>query len=280
MQQLEIQKFDLAKDSMSRIKKKEIAKEIKIVAEGDSWFNYPLVLDVIDHLRKMKYCISRQAEPGDTLENMIFGSEYKISRRQNTVTNFGQLDLKETLQDIKSYKPSFVLFSGGGNDIVGDEMRFYINHRLSGKNLIRKAIFTNVVYKVLKPMILDFCYKVWHVDKKIDILMDGYDYAKPNGTSYYRIKGPWLLPNFGTKAIEDRKVQEKIIKYLVDTFNEMLKEIAQENTHFHHIDLRGMFPYDHQWHNEIHLRSNEYKKVALKYHKKMVSILGYDPLKN
>ena len=48
----------------------------KIVAEGDSWFNYPLGIDIIDCLRgNHDYMINNYAKPGDTLENMIYGTD-------------------------------------------------------------------------------------------------------------------------------------------------------------------------------------------------------------
>ncbi len=41
---------------------------------------------------------------------------------------------------------------------------------------------------------------------------------------------------------------------LRERFNEMLKEFDSSLPRFHHIDLRGMFPDDGQWHNEIHIK--------------------------
>ncbi len=108
--------------------------------------------------------------------------------------------------------------------------------------------------------------------------MDGYDYARPNGKKYLGIVGPWILPNFGRKAITNKTQQKAIIKYLVDEYNKMLADMDKKNPRFHHIDLRGKFPHDHQWHNEIHLKGDEYRVVAGMYHERMMKILGKDPL--
>ena len=91
--------------------------------------------------------------------------------------------------------------------------------------------------------------------------MDGYDYARPNGKKYLGIVGPWILPNFGRKAITNKPQQKAIIKYLVDEYNKMLADMDKKNPRFHHIDLRGQFPRDEQWHNEIHLKGKGYEKV-------------------
>ncbi len=138
MQTLESLKTQLERSSAQRLRRRSTLREIKIVAEGDSWFAYPLVLDVIDHLRRMKYCVYKHSEPGDTLENMVFGSEFKMIRRLNNARHLGPLDLQETLNSVRKYKPRFALFSAGGNDVVGQEMGFYLNHKNSGQPLIRK----------------------------------------------------------------------------------------------------------------------------------------------
>lgn len=84
----------------------------------------------------------------------------------------------------------------------------------------------------------------------------------------------------GKKDITNRNDQMKIIKSLVDIFNEMLNDLQIDFNNFHYINLRDMFPKDEQWHNEIHLKNKGYDIVAEKYHLKIKSILGYDPLSN
>ena len=51
---------------------KEASPQQRIVAEADSWFDYPVGLDILDH-RKRDYGYGnfKVAEAGDTLENMV-----------------------------------------------------------------------------------------------------------------------------------------------------------------------------------------------------------------
>ena len=53
---------------------KEASPQQRIVAEADSWFDYPVGLDILDH-RKRDYGYGnfKVAEAGDTLENMVNG---------------------------------------------------------------------------------------------------------------------------------------------------------------------------------------------------------------
>lgn len=273
MNQVQRKKLNLEAESERGLRYDSSKKAIKIVAEGDSWFDYPFVLDTIDWLREMGYFIHKNAVAMDTLENMVYGTDYKIIHKLKGVKNFGPRDLQETMTSIRKHKPRFVLFSGGGNDIVGKDLSQYLFHKHLTDDVFREDLFRKNIEKFIKPAIKQFCDYVWKVDANIDIMMDGYDYAKPNGKAYAKIIGPWLLPTFGAKAITDRTEQDAIIKKLIDGFNEVLVEFDNSFPKFHHIDLRGMFPDDKQWHNEIHLRAVGYKLVAFKYHDKMQELL-------
>lgn len=270
------EKIELEHFSEMMLLSKTVKHERKLVVEGDSWFDYPLTKDIIDHLRKMGYAIKRHSKHGDTLENMVFGSEYSI--RGNVAVNNGNRSLQEVLTSIRIHNPRFVLFSAGGNDVVGSEFEQYLNHKDSGLKLFKEDVF-NQNLLVMKNAIVKFLNSVWEVNPDIDVLMDGYDYAKPNGTTFKGISGPWVLPGFAKKNILNRKTeQEPIIKALVDGFNGILSDLDHQYGKFHHIDLRGVFPEDRMWDNEIHLKSQGYKKVADLYHQKMEKIAGFNPV--
>lgn len=103
-----------------------------LVAEGDSWFDYLPGTDIINCLQRYYgYSIHSYAKAGDTLENMIYGTNInkhfeRISPSINTV-----------LSRLGEEKPKIFLFSGGGNDIAGDEFESYLNHKDSGLHTVR-----------------------------------------------------------------------------------------------------------------------------------------------
>ena len=282
---LEQEKANLENFANLSILSPAIARNKKIIAEGDSWFDYPLQKDIIDYLRQMGYALYRRnnlARYGDTLENMVYGTEFKINSNERYVENHGPKSLDATLSSIATYKPRFVLFSAGGNDIVGEEMIRFLNHVRSGHELFKRDEYLNHVNVSMKKAIQHFIFEVHRVDPGIDILMDGYDYPIPNGKRINIAgiikKGPWLLSNMGAKGITARPQQVEIIKEIVDGFNEMLIDLDRSNDKFHHVNLRGMFRNDDDWHNEIHLKRDGYKKVAEEYHKKICLVLGQNPL--
>jgi len=273
-------KAEQKRNSQKRIASNTYPKELIIVAEGDSWFDYPLKKDIIDYLRQKGYAIENHAKAGDTLDNMVYGSEYK--KKGNIVQHTGPISLQTTLQSIKKLKPRFVLFSAGGNDIVGSDILGYLNHRNSKPDsLINKVIFQAKLKRMSKAISF-FIEAVHKTRKSCDIIMDGYDYAKVNGKGYTfifkNLVGPWILPSMGKKGITAKKDQEPIIKYFVDEFNGMLATLDQKYDYFHFIDLRSKFPKENEWDNEIHLKNKGYKKVSEMYHAKMKNILNQDPL--
>jgi hypothetical protein len=80
-----------------------------VVSEGDSWFDYPMYRNIIDRIDdKRRFALKRLEFSGDTVAHMI---------GDGTVTS-GVQSL-ETV--ITAERPRFLLFSGGGNDMVGEE---------------------------------------------------------------------------------------------------------------------------------------------------------------
>ncbi|MBK9416166.1 MAG: SGNH/GDSL hydrolase family protein [Flavobacteriales bacterium] len=247
----------------------------RIVVEGDSWFAYPLALDIIEHLMRMGYAIKRFSKAGDTLENIVYGTMTKGGGKMEE--NRGPESKERVVQAIKSLKPRFVLFSAGGNDIVGEDMLQFLHHKGSNNGPLNEERFRAHVDGPMREAIEHYVNEIWSIDPSIDILMDGYDYAKPNGEGYQVVAnwaGPWVRPNFIKKGWDDRASDmEPTVKRLVDIYNEMLTGLATKHARFHHLDLRGMFPDESQWHNEIHLKKEGFKKVATVYHEKLKGIL-------
>jgi hypothetical protein len=269
------EKIKLEMESEERLFAPDTKRSGKIIAEGDSWFAYPLALDIIEQLMRMGYAVKRFSRAGDTLENMVYGTLTTGGGKKEE--NRGPESRERVMLAIKTMKPRFVLFSAGGNDIVGEDMLQFLHHKGSGKSPLNEERFRAHVDGPMREAIERYLGHIWEVDPSIDVLMDGYDYAKPNGEGYQVVKnwaGPWVRPNFIKKGWDDREVHmEPTVKKLVDIYNAMLKGLAAKHPRFHHIDLRGMFPEESKWHNEIHLKKEGFKEVALEYHKKMAKIL-------
>jgi hypothetical protein len=178
----------------------ETAAANVIVAEGDSWFDYPPGLDILDNLKqKYKYKIHKVAEAGDSLENMSFGTKTRRNFSRETPP------LEETLVAIAKYKTKVFLLSAGGNDIAGAELESYLNHGDSGLQPLRRDFAKYVFSTVARRAYENIFTRAWSLDSNIHIISHGYGYAIPDGRAVFNFLGF----NFGDPGCV-RHLPEKI----------------------------------------------------------------------
>lgn len=231
-----------------------------VVAEGDSWFDYPFppsnarftrrdVLDflMVDH----NYAIKRVSRMGDTLENMA----------HNT--------LGRTLAAVRDFRPVFFLFSAGGNDLAGPELLRFLNHAGSGLPLIREEEYRRFLQETVRPSYEKVIHSVLDEHPTVEIFGHGYDYVEPNGEAVIEILwasfvGPWLEPTFRARGVEDIETMRRSVAWFVDRFNELLVELDAAIPAFHYADLRGTVPQD-EWPNEIHPSPRGFSMLADKF---------------
>ncbi len=146
-----------------------------LVAEGDSWFNYPRS-DVLKELSKIGYDVVSVAEKGDTAENMIYGAGSLV-------------ELAEKLEFLrrKNLSPVGFLLSAGGNDLAGPEIGMLLNHRQSGLDPYDADVINLVVHRRLRDAMIslltavDAMRALYFGDLEIPILIHGYDCPVPDG---------------------------------------------------------------------------------------------------
>lgn len=239
-----------------------ISSQPVLVAEGDSWFDYfPAGLDVISCLKQFfGYTIYNVSQAGDTLDNMAWGTKFDPRRWQRD-----RPPLEETLTAIERYRPSVVLLSGGGNDIAGDELLSFLNHKTSGLPALRD--YTKFMLKEYFLQVFQYIAReIWQKDANIQIILHGYGYPIPDGRAVVRILGfsfvgPWLRPALVAKGYEQRAEQKQIMRQLIDDFNFMLEGFAATDSRLHYLDLRSLI-LDSDWSNELHLKNSSYRRVA------------------
>jgi hypothetical protein len=110
-----------------------------LVAEGDSWFDYPWY-DVLSMLeRAHNFRIESVAHKGDTVEEMAYDAAQLTSLTR----------MMEHLQQ-DGRVPRAVLISGGGNDIAGDEFAVLLNHANSGLPALNARVVDGIVNERLR----------------------------------------------------------------------------------------------------------------------------------
>ncbi|MEI6411884.1 MAG: hypothetical protein WCR52_21005 [Bacteroidota bacterium] len=177
----------------------------KVLAEGDSWFEYPIyVRDIISHLirREKKFAIRSIGAGGDWMSNMIFEREY--------------------LFHLSTLRPHVFLVSGGGNDIMGEQLgalvdaspdlisskdktsaqkladettymenyRIWVKHRLTAKDTTQRILHVNFAQKPIPQNIKDDMSRVpagAYDNVLLEKIIKGRKYLNPNFYGFLKL---------------------------------------------------------------------------------------------
>lgn len=237
-----------------------------LIAEGDSWFDYPAKPDIVTELEKLEWKVYSSAHYGDTLESMIYDTKQLYSLAETFIEarlydaemsmeartkRLERNDIRCTDKNIyDNLLPKAILLSGGGNDIIGAHLSFLLEHARSsvvpGEDRQRpdgiyfglNRVLHIQLLKRLQRVLIEYisaissiCRRSYGEEKcqSIPIYIHGYDYAKASGVGYRLIfewAGPWLRPAFDLKDRKDIEIK-KVIEELIDSYNHLLCDVAQ-----------------------------------------------------
>ncbi len=226
-----------------------------LISEGDSWYSYPLlpnIVDVLDRRANRRLSLLRLERSGEELLTILSGKQKAKLRRQ-----------------LKRFPVQALLLSGGGNDIVGENLLPVLREKTAGmtwqqcidkKRFARRLRQLELAYQELVDIRDD-------VNAGCVIYTHGYDWAIPTGKGV-KIgpirSGPWLRPFLERRNITDPSDQRNVIRWMIDQFNDMLIDLGKANAHMVHVDCRGTLgPND--WHNELHPSRDGFKAVAARF---------------
>jgi hypothetical protein len=239
-----------------------------VTAEGDSWFEFPIMLsDVVDQVDH-SYLVWSVAAAGDTVQNMLATEpEYLEAIRRNAV-------------------PKTFMFSGAGNDIVGSDP--------DGRSVIEKVVrrfepgrpaswyvstdaFNERLAVVERNYRQLFETVAREFRDRVSVVCHGYDRAIPalaHGDPrdpLWANRDEWLAGPLGRLGIADALLQREIVARMIDRLNEMQKRLCGGNNdggvfrHAYHADIRGALPNVDDWADELHPTDAGYAKVAARF---------------
>lgn len=215
---------------------------LRLLAEGDSWFLYPIVLkDVIDHL-ETDYAIYAVAAAGDTLQNMV--------------SDVGRLE-----QLIVEHKLDGLLFSAGGNDIAGDQLLSYLN-KVTDAGSAAQA-FVGPSYETFLSNVSksydDLFAKLTKRFPDLRIFCHGYDWVFPQKG------GRWLWPAMSTQHVPEA-VRPQVLRLMIDGFYAALTKVASKyDGRVTIVDCRGTVGELAEWYDELHPRDLGFGRAAQRF---------------
>jgi len=238
------------------------AEPLVLLAHGDSWFDYPLDdhdlptgdFDIIAQLESMgnvNPVIHNISHYGDaTTEEMSLPKQQNIIASLTTPANW------------MNGKPDAILFSGGGDDIAGNQFCIFLDYASAGGSGLDTGRFQDVLAMV-RGSYQDLFLLRDRNAANVPIFGHCYDFPIPNG-SHPLCAGPWLLPSLqftgwtvaqGAQILHDALVQ----------FRSMLIGLASNPANnFILIDTQDTLVAS-DWHNELHPYSEGFKKLAARF---------------
>ena len=239
---------------------------LQIFAEGDSWFEYPYPFfggGLIPRLEtRLGIPILNLAKAGDEVRFMLGVEEREI-----------------LVQSLKDGCPAggdwdVLLFSGGGNDIVGNPMALWIKDydpAIPPAKLIEEGRF-QAALKLVSAGYEDLIALRDSFSPNTHIVFHGYDFAIPDGRGACGY-GPWLKPTFDLCNFPNRAAAVEVVKALLQRFADLLLSFQKNHSGVTFINTQGtLAAQTSSWHNELHPSKSGFNKIADVLHKKLKSL--------
>ena len=233
---------------------------LNLFADGDSWFDYPLpffaandVISSIGNHGAPQPLILNLAHFGDEARNLL-----GVVQRERFIRN---------LKDTENGAFDAILFSGGGNDTVGDPFCLWINNFVPGmtppQGIDQPRL--DAVLGVVRSAYEDLISVRNQFAPHALLFFHDYDFAFPNGEGVFDdLIGPWLKPSLDFRDWRELAAATDVVRQFLLGFRAMLLKIAASHQGVVFVDTQGTLgPGD--WANELHPTPPGFDKIAGKF---------------
>jgi lysophospholipase L1-like esterase len=240
---------------------REYPEHLPVISEGDSWFSYPINSNLADFIEMMAPLnMFRLERAGDEACRMLAPNG---SQRRKLEQYF-----KRYRKHLK-----LLIFSGGGNDILDDNLPPLLIKRRPGmtwRDCINDSALANRLNEV-RDAYLRLLGTRDATAPDCQIVSHGYDYLIPTGRRASAVfglikRGPWILPRLRAFGIEDPVDGQQLLRHLIDAFWATISPLASPARKFHLVDSRGTLSSDSShWNDEIHPTHRGFEALAEKW---------------
>lgn len=196
-----------------------------VISEGDSWFSHGDVIGRLDDpqdtapANQRKWSLYRLEQGGAEIMTILSGSQRSVLRK-----------VFERYQNLDA-----LLFSGGGNDVIGPDLLPLLNKYSAGmtaEQCVNTARFERRLRQIMD------CYRelfdmLTDARNKAKVFVNSYDYMRASGEGVtifglFKVAGPWIAPYMHERGIESPQLRAAIVRYMVDQFVEQIDQFAAE----------------------------------------------------
>lgn len=213
--------------------------QLRVLEEGDSWHQYPVLLDdLIDNVAE-NFAVHSLSAPGDMADEMALSAEH--------------------VEAIRRHQPDVFMFSAGGNDVLGQGRFAHLlrpyRDGAEAHDLINAPALDSALAAVERNYgtVLDAAFAA---RRGLRVFLHGYANAVP------RQNGRWLGKPLAAQGIPLSLGQE-IVAIVLDRFNAMLARLADRDPRIEHFDLRDEIkPHHAAWKDELHPKDTGFADAA------------------
>jgi hypothetical protein len=234
-----------------------------MLAHGDSWFDYPLSGNSLS-LRSTD--VIAQLESLGTINPVVLNLSHHGDATTDEMSLPKQQRMIESLQDPANWpesgKPDAILFSGGGNDIAGEQFCIFLDFATPGATGLDAARFEKVLGLVEAAYLDLFTFRDRYAPG-VPVFGHGYDFPIPNGV-HPDCVGPWLKPALdycGWNLMQGTAILHEV---LAEFKNLLVRLAANPANNFVFVDTQGLLTSD-DWANELHPYPSGFKVIARKF---------------
>lgn len=236
----------------------EGAKPLIGLADGDSWFDYPLPVpptDVRDSLRDIGTphpIILKLAYAGDATTALL-----GVAKRNRLIA---------ALKDPKNGPIDFIMFSGGGDDLIGDQFRFWLRDASVAHGDPRGGVNHELLSDILGVVLAayaDLAQIRQNFAPQALLLVHAYDFAIPSGEGVCSF-GPWLKPSLDDRGWTKLADGSDIVRQILIEFKKRLLAFCATTPNAIFVDTQGTLVAK-EWANELHPTPEGFRKIAEKF---------------
>lgn len=254
-----------------------------VFCEGDSWFDTPLAMNLLDWLVWPTPQEEAKGVPLFGAGGLFFRTEANGDTAQNM---FSAAGVRDKASWFRSFEFDLVLLSAGGNDIVGPFLvQLFAGTPAMSVDAAMRRVLDSGRYQQILAAYQRMLAAFQSARPDVPVLAHTYDYpqlmGKPARFTLHNLglaalvregKGPWIAPAMAT-ALPATRDQRAFVRRLIDGFVEHvlipLRDDPGTGEVFDFVDLRGTLTREDQWADEMHPTSTGFALLADRFRRQM-----------